>query len=234
MKYLTSSFATALLIATAQLSNMAFAQDNVPVKLRPDLAQASVQSKAAATTDPLADGAEIFENLTEAAPVIKPAAFNDSMTKFKALYPDISARLSPDGNQRLDTLVAGVRTAWQKQDRGHMAIESIEIYRLLQESIDHSRQPVPAEVSMLDYSGFKLQALLLSKNPDWTQIRKTVQEATNWWGAIKTKVNDKALQDAMTHTIAGYKKANDRKDPRLLSFAAEMDLILVDGLETFF
>lgn len=38
----------------------------------------------------------------------------------------------------------------------------------------------------------------------------------------------------MTHTIAGYKEANDRKDPRLLDFAVEMDLILVDGLETFF
>lgn len=38
----------------------------------------------------------------------------------------------------------------------------------------------------------------------------------------------------MAHTIASIKEAGDRKDPGLLRFAADMDLILVDGLETFF
>lgn len=237
MKFLLQPLIVAALITTAQLSGVAFAQTNgVSVTPKANLAQTrQVKSMTAAnTTDPLADGAEIFENLTEASPVINAAAFNDSMAKFEALYPNISVHLSPDRKKRLDFLVAGVRKAWHKGDRGPMAIDSIEIYRLLQESIDHSGQPVPVEVPMLDYAGFKFKALLLSKHPDWKQVRKTTQEASAWWAAIKTKVTDKSLRDAMAHTIVGIKEASDLKDPKLLGFTAEMDLILVDGLEAFF
>jgi hypothetical protein len=135
---------------------------------------------------------------------------------------------------RLDTLVTGVRNAWQKGDRGPMAIQSIEAYRLLQESINRKGQLVPVEVPLLDYAGFKLNGLLLSTQPDWKEIAKTAQEASKWWAAIGPKIGDNTLRDAMDHTINGLKNAAARKDPKLLRFAAAMDLILVDGLETYY
>jgi len=237
MKFMHQSLTVAVLITTAQLSGLAFAQTGaVAITPKTDRVQIpQLRSMAAAnTTDPLAGGAEIFENFTEASPLMNAAAFNESMAKFETLYPDISARLSPDRKKRLDSLVSGIRRAWRKGDRGPMAVESIEIYRLLEESIDHNGQPVPVEVPMLDYSGFKLKALLLSTHPDWKQVRKTAQEASMWWAAIKTKVTDNSLRDAMAHTIRGIKEAGNLKDPKLLGFTAEMDLILVDGLEAFF
>jgi hypothetical protein len=183
---------------------------------------------------PLAGGAEIFENLTESAPVLDASAFKKALAEFEALYPEISPRMSPDRKLRMDTLVTGVRNAWQKGDRSAMAIQSIEAYRLLQESIDHSGQPVPAEVPMLDYAGSKLNGLLLSTRPDWKQITHTAQEASAWWSAIRSQMTDRTLRDAIDHTIDGIKDAAARNDFKLMHFAAKMDLILVDGLETFF
>ncbi len=195
------------------------------------------QAKSVTTTNPedsLAAGAEIFENLTESSPELNASAFDDSMTKYDTLRSNISAQLAPDQMKRLDALLANVRKSWQKRDRGSMAIQSIEIYRLLQESIHHANQPVPAEVPLLDYAGFKIKALLISKHPNWEQVRKTAHEATLWWTAIKPKVTDNALKDAMDHTITGINEATRLNDSKLLAFAAEMDLILVDGLESFF
>lgn len=234
MKLTLKPLTVAVLIATAPLSGVVFAQTTLVARM--DRAQTGQVSPAtaAAKADPLAGGAEIFENLTEASPVIDAAAFKKSLAKFETLYPAISAHLSPDRKKRLDSLVSGVRNAWQKGDRGAMAIQSIEIYRLLEESINRSGQPVPVEVPMLDYAGFKLNALLLSPQPDWKQAGKTAQEAAAWWTAIEAHITDKSLRDAMAHTIAGIKEAVARKDPKLLRFAAEMDLILVDGLEMFF
>ena len=222
----------AVQIATTLSSGAAIAQ----TVRNSGAAQTQQGSTVAVTgkTNPLAGGAEIFENLTEASPVMDVAAFNKSLSKFETLYPEISLRLSADRKMRLDTLVTSVRNAWQNGDRSAMAIQSIEAYRLLQESIDHSGQPVPVEVPMLDYAGFKLNGLLISTQPDWIQVANTAQEASTWWTAIGPRITDKTLRDAMDHTIGGIKDAAARKDPNFLRFAAKMDLILVDALETFF
>lgn len=237
MKCLLQALTAAVLITAVHISGVALAQNNgvsVPPKTGGAQTRQVKPVSAASPSDPLADGAEIFENLTEASPVITASAFNDSMAKFTTLYPKISAHLSPDRKKRLDFMVAGVRKAWEKGNRGSMAIDSIEIYRLLQESIDHSKQPVPIEVPLLDYAGFKLKALLLAKHPDWKQVRKTTQEASAWWAAIKSRVTDKSLSDGMAYTVFGIKEASGLKDAKFLGFTAEVDLILVDGLEAFF
>ena len=232
MKRVFKPLTAILLTAIALHSGVAFTQTtNAPAA---GVAQQAITAAASGKTNPLAGGAEIFENLTESAPAVDAATFKKSLSDFEALYPDIFQRLSPDQKKHLDSLVSGVRNAWKKGDRTTMALQSIEAYRLLQEAIDHTGQPVPLEVPLLDYAGFKLDALLLSAQPDWKQVAATAQEASTWWAAIGPKITDTALSGAMDHTIAGLKDAAARKDRKLLSFAAKMDLILVDGLETFF
>ncbi len=237
LKRTLTPLTAAILIVAAQYSAVVCAQP-ADGSVRPASGAAQTQQTltvaAKGKANPLAGGAEIFENLTESSPVIDAGAFKKALSEFEALYPEISPRISPDRKLRLDTLVTGVRNAWQKGDRSAMAIQSIEAYRLLQESLDHRGQPVPVEVPMLDYAGFKLNGLLLSTQPDWKQIAHTAQEASTWWSAIKSQITDQTLRDAMDHTIAGIKDAAARDDSKLLSFAAKMDLILVDGLETYF
>ena len=225
-----------VVLAVAQLSGSALAQTKgVAVAPGPGMTQpSSMSTKASEKSSPLVRGAEIFETLTETAPVLQATAYKKSLFEFEALYPEIAPILRAEEKQRLDSLVAGVRTAWRKADRGALAIESIEIYRLLQESVDYRGQPVPVEVPMLDYAGFKLKALLLSARPNWKQVGRTAQEASAWWAAIEPRVTDKSLREAMAHTVAGIREGAVRKEIKLLRFTAEMDLILVDGLEAFF
>lgn len=237
MKLDVEPLIAAALFSAALLPSITFAQTagtSVVPRARgvqPHHASATAPSYKA---NPLAGGAEIFENLTEAAPVIDAAAFTKSLAEFETLYPSIARRLSSGRKARLDTLVADVRNAWQRGDRSAMAIQSIEAYRLLQESIEPAGRPVPVEVPLLDYAGFRLNALLLSNQPDWKQIADTAQEASTWWTTIGPRITDKTLRDAMDQTVSGIKDAAARKNPELLRFAANMDLILVDGLETFF
>ena len=54
------------------------------------------------------------------------------------------------------------------------------------------------------------------------------------WSAIEPHTSDATLKEAMNRTLRGMKEAANQKDPKLMQFAAEMELILVDGLETFF
>jgi hypothetical protein len=237
MKLVLKPLSVAVLIAVVLHLGPAFAQiTGVSTRPKTSVSQTHQASSlaAAARAKPLADGAEIFENLTEAAPVMGAAAFKKALSEYEKLYPKIYPRLSPDRKMRLDTLVTGVRNAWQKGDRGAMAIQSIEAYRLLQESINRNGQRVPVEVPLLDYAGFKLNGLLLSTQPDWKAVAKTAQEASKWWSAIGPKIADKTLRNAMDHTINGLKRAAVRKDAKLLRSVAAKDLTLVDGLETYF
>ena len=183
---------------------------------------------------PLASAAEVFENLTEGAPSWSAAEVDRSLARFEVLHPTVSQRLPSASRARLDTLVGGVRTAWQQKDRATMALQSIEAYRLLQESMDYTGQPVPVEVSLLDYSGFKLNALMLRTQPDWKQVAGTAQESSTWWKSIEAKVTDSKLQRAMNQTVKDMGDGALRQDTKLVRAAATKDLALVDDLETFF
>ena len=227
----------AALIVATQLMGNAFCQtSSSPTVREPALAQNGHTNPTAVANpaDSLIAGAEIFENLTENSPELDATAFNELMTKFEKLRPVISAQLTPDRRMQLERLLTGLRKSWQHSDRGSMAVGSIEIYKLLQESMDPIHRSVPVEVPLLDYAGFKIKALLISKHPDWEQVRRTAHEATQWWASINQRVVDHSLRDAMDRTIVGINEASSMKDIRLLTFAAEMDLILVDGLESFF
>ena len=89
-------------------------------------------------------------------------------------------------------------------------------------------------MALLDYVGFKVNALLASSSTNWSQIADTVREAQAWWRAIEPHASDATLKEAMNRTLLGMKEALDQKDAKVMHFAADMELILVDGLETFF
>ena len=162
MRLSRQPLATTILVATALHFGTASAQTlATPAGAAAGPARQRPAPANAAKADPLAGGAEIFENLTESAPTIDAAGFKNSLSGFETLHPAIARHLSSARKQHLDRLVGAVRDAWRKGDRASVALQSIEAYRLLQEAIDHRAQPVPVKVPLLDYAGFKLNALLL-------------------------------------------------------------------------
>ena len=196
----------------------------------PAAAAKSTHSKV----DALSQASEIAEQLSENAPTIEAAAFAKSMSDLGALNARLTTSLSPVRQKALDAFVAGMRDAWAAKDRSALAVQSIEAYRVLQEAVPRGPRTVPVQVAQLDYVGFKVNALLASSSTDWTRIADTVREAQTWWTAIESHTSDATLKEAMNRTLLGMKVAAEQKDAKVMHFAADMELILVDGLETLF
>ena len=144
----------------------------------------------------------------------------------------IDAALTPAQRSELKTNAIGVARRWKAGNRNAVALDAVEAYRTLVSAVDRKAMPVPVEVSLLDYVGFRLNALLGDgKSPNWRAISRTINEAHGFWRAIKPKVKDSMLADAMDRSLKALDAANMQRNPQLLVYAADMDLILVDGLE---
>ena len=184
--------------------------------------------------DVLSQVSEVAEQISENASTIDASAFRKSMSNITSLDARLTSALPPDRKKALDGLVAGMRAAWTAGDRSALGVQSIAAYRLLQEAVPRGTKGVPVQVAQLDYVGFKVNALLASSSTDWTRIAVTVREAQSWWTAIEPHTSDATLKEAINRTLLAMKEAADQKDAKLMHFAADMELILVDGLETFF
>jgi hypothetical protein len=193
---------------------------------------------ARSTTHPPADAlsqaSEIAEQLSENAPSFDASMFKKAMSDINALDARLAKALSPDRKKALDALETGIHSAWASGDRSALGVKAIETYRLLQEAMPRGPKAVPVQVAQLDYVGFKVKALLASSSVSWAQVSETVREASTWWSAIEAHTSDSTLKDAMNRTLLGMKDAADQKDPKVMQLAADMELILVDGLEAFF
>ena len=115
-----------------------------------------------------------------------------------------------------------------------VALNSVEAYRVLVESLDPNSLVVPAQVSKLDYVGFRLKVLLAASPPDWPAIQTTLEAAGRHWHALEPRVGDKGLRDAVKAVLAGLHQATSTKNAEMAVFAAQMDLALVDLLEGYF
>ena len=194
----------------------------------------AARSTTHSPTDALSQASEVAEQVSENAPSIDGAAFKKAMSDINALDARLAKALSPDRKKALDALVTGIRNAWTSRDRSAVGVHAIEAFRVLQEAMPRGPKAVPVQVAQLDYVGFKVNALLSSSSVNWSQVSETVREASTWWSAIEPHTSDATLKEAMNRTLLAMKEAADQKDPKVMHFAADMELILVDGLETFF
>lgn len=193
----------------------------------------AAKSKPRPPTDALSQSSELAEQLSENASSIDAAAFKKTMSDINALDARLAKALPPERKQALDALVTEIQSAWATGDRSALGVKAIETYKVLQEAVPRGPKTVPLQVAQLDYAGFKVNALLSSKSMNWAQVSGTVREASTWWSAIEPRASDATLKEAMDRTLLAMKEAADQKDPKVMHFAADMELILVDGLETF-
>ncbi|MGO8761400.1 MAG: hypothetical protein ACLQUS_05360, partial [Desulfobaccales bacterium] len=142
--------------------------------------------------------------------------------------------LAPPARREMAARLAAIRRAESKGDNQEVAVNAVEAYGVLVESLDPIGLVVPMQVARLDYSGFTLKVLLAATPPDWSAIQKTVEEAGGLWYELEPKVGDKALRDAVKTVLAGLHQATKAENAEMAVFAAQMDLALVDLLEGYF
>jgi hypothetical protein len=182
----------------------------------------------------LLSGSSPFEELTEFAISADRKGIKRALQTYDAQAKKVENTLPGTDRGKLKALVADIRKAEQQDDYTTIALKSPEAYRTLIEALDRNSLKVPKEVSLLDYVGFRFLAVLHTKPGDWSNLQEAAEYAQKNWDAIKPRVTNKGLREAIDITIAGLSKACTVKNPDMALFAAQIDLVLVDLLENFF
>lgn len=143
-------------------------------------------------------------------------------------------QLRPTYRSTFRSLITDIKQAAQQSDYDVIALKSPEAYRMLVEALDTSNLKIPAEVSLLDYVGFRYLAVLHAKPNDWPALEHAATYAKENWSAIRSKVTDKSLRDAVDVTMDGLMQACIKQNTDMALFAAQVDLAQVDLLEAFF
>ncbi|MHB8789516.1 MAG: hypothetical protein ACYDBT_06510 [Desulfobulbaceae bacterium] len=180
------------------------------------------------------DGSSAFEDLTEAAFMGNSKGIALALQTYEKQSGRIEPILPAHRLTRLRELIDSIWTATNKRDYAVVALQATEAYRTLIESLDRSNLSVPMEVALLDYAGFKFQALLMAKPIAWDTLRETGNQARDNWLALKEKISDRKLGEAMDLAIEGMNSAQQSRNAETAVLAARIDLALVDLLEASF
>ena len=175
-----------------------------------------------------------FEDLTEFALANDTQGMRQALKAYGDQAAAVDKVLSVPARRKMASLLATIRRTESKGDNQAVALNSVEAYRVLVESLDPNGLVVPAQVSKLDYIGFKLKVLLAASPPDWPAIQTTLEAAGRHWHELEPRVGDKGLRDAVKAVLAGLHQATSAQNAEMAVFAAQMDLALVDLLEGYF
>lgn len=191
-------------------------------------------SRALENNAHLENGASPFEDLTEFALRANEEGVRRALTDIDRRADTIRSALDSGGRRAFDSLLSKLRTAQSSRRYPEIAIHAVEGYRLLVDGLDEDALVVPKAVALLDYCGFRLTVLASSATPDWSALQATADETSGFWRSIEARIENRGLKDAMRTVVGGIETAARAHDLRMIAFAAQVDLDLVDLLESYF
>ena len=194
-------------------------------------APARVSTSVDAQQKLLDDVASLNENLVEFALDGNAGKIAETANAIEASLPKLRTAVPATTFKAIESRVRDQRTAVKAGTAIATALASVEIYRLLQETIDPRSRAVPVQVPLLDYAGFKILALAKGDAVQRASIDATVKEAASFWKQVETRISSVALRNMIGSIMTGLADAAAAKDPAYTAFAAKMLLESVDLLE---
>ncbi len=155
----------------------------------------------------------------------------------RALVDGLAAvrwRMDPTRFALAETRAAAMMAALQRNDATRAALEALEAYRVLEETTAAETRATPIEVSLLDYSGFKIATLALPPRTDWAEADAAVRYSAQQWQIVRAQVTDSAVVDMMDELQRALSTAAQRRDAQSLGAAARAQLAAVDLVERYF
>src|SRR2546423_2046367 len=143
--------------------------------------------------------AEPFEGLTEQSFSAKPKDLQRMIRNAQNAATRVTTVLSDAENTALESELQKINDAKAKNDRSGVALAAVEGYRVLV-SATHGTK-VPAEVSLLDYSGFRYDADLKANPVRWTDMQDAAGFAAKQWQAISGRVTDPGLKQRVRDAL---------------------------------
>jgi hypothetical protein len=189
------------------------------------LAGASSDFESAAST------CEDFIELVASGDAPAATAMAGDMRK---AFAAISKRLPEAGRADLAARLAAIEAANGRGDGEAASLEAVEAFRTIIVAANDKKPPVPLDVSLLDYSGFKLSILASAKATNWPAVEASAQEAHGFWQRLSSRIKNKGTADLMATIDKGLQRAVADHDGPGLAFAAKLTLDAVDVLEQQF
>lgn len=189
---------------------------------------------SSAHNDRIADAASINEDMVEFALAGEAGKVEEKIAALKQALPGLRTIIGETAYEKVGGQLQAMETHSAKGDMTGVSMAAVEAYKQLELTLDKAALVVPIEVSMLDYSGFKLNALSHAKSPEWADIAASAKEAAGYWKALEGNVADKGLRDLMNSIQLGLDEGVARKDAAQVGFAAQLKLDAVDLLEHYF
>lgn len=187
-------------------------------------AQKDIMEAAASACEDMVD-AVAADGMAAAQPKLA-----DLRTALKKARGFLKADVATQLDQRADAMTALAKGA----SKTALSLAAIETFKDIVNASDWHNAKVPKDVSMLDYSGFKLSILAADANPDWASAAKTAAEAHIVWDKLVPKFKDEDLVDLAHILDAGTVDAVKRHDAAGVLFASKLQLVSIDLVETSF
>lgn len=202
------------------------------VFIMPALSQAT--TPPAQTLDQrLIDAAGHFEAITEQAFTKPKQEISALLSQAEKSVSGVAAEMSADGRAAVLSAVSALKGALAEGTPSKVAINSVEAYRALVNEVS-AAHPVPKEVSLLDYAGFKIRAVAQDTSVDWAEIGRTLDFADATWKVLSPRIADVGLRDAFAGSLISLRNAARAQDKAQTLQAATAELDLVDRLEAYF
>lgn len=171
------------------------------------------------------------EHATEVAiagnPANTEAAVKSLQGELERLKPHLASMDFESATKSLEL----ARSLLSQKDLNGSALALAEVYRTLQEAMNGTTGPIPLEVALLDYSGFKLEALVKTPAPDWHSVALAAEEANAFWQKLAPRVKSNSLKDSVATILSGLKEGVDKNNTSQVAFGARVLLTAVDLLE---
>lgn len=189
----------------------------------------SAAAAPASGNEAIRAAAEPFEALTE-------QAFTADWPALDRIIADAGkavagASLPADKAALLSRRVSTIAAARASSDRVGLALAAVEGYREIIESQDQRTASSSIAISLLDYAGFRYDALAQAAAVDWPEMARSVEFARGQWKLLAGSMQSKALPGVMTEALGGMASAVEQKDVTFARSAAATELALVDLLE---
>lgn len=175
--------------------------------------------------------AEPFEAVTEQAFNARWDRLDNLIAEADAAVRNARPHLSGAAAAKVDRQLAAIRAARAAQDRTGIALAAIESYRAMVEAQEPDMASPPVAVSLLDYAGFRYDALAQARSPDWPEMLRLTEFARQQWQQLAPKVQSRALPGVMESALGAMTSAAERKDVASARQSAAVELALVDLLE---
>jgi hypothetical protein len=216
---------------------------SIPIALMVSVTLAGCQGRSAATSDngspsatstassAIIAAAEPFEGLTEQAATAPWAQVDGLLSTARAAVGAIRSRLPASSSARVETQLNEIAAARSSQDRLGVALASVEGYRTIVEAQNRATAKPPIPVSLLDYAGFRYDALASARSVDWNAMAQSVAFARQQWSILKPRIKSPAMTGVVESALDGMSAAVKTRNVAFARSAAATELSLVDLLE---